>query len=178
MFVNVLKCVTLYLLVFRYIAVCFPFFRLRHNIKARFYIVPILLFAPLYNVPRFFEFDTVKNVTFTCLDDQLNSWNGNKTSLPINETMSPKLDVQKLQNNTNLSNIFLSKEYFVNTMNTKDINKRSLDKIEYLGKEEAYNDQLVADQIGKMHFKSMLLYRTGHQGIRIKRSNRKQFDDV
>jgi hypothetical protein len=40
----------------RYIAVCAPFFRLRHNIKARFYILPILLFAPLYNVPRFFEF--------------------------------------------------------------------------------------------------------------------------
>ena len=42
----------------RYIAVCAPFFRLRHNIKARFYILPIVLFAPLYNIPRFFEFET------------------------------------------------------------------------------------------------------------------------
>ena len=53
----------------RYIAVCAPFFRLRHNIKARFYILPILLFAPLYNVPRFFEFTTINNTTYTCLDN-------------------------------------------------------------------------------------------------------------
>jgi hypothetical protein len=53
----------------RYIAVCAPFFRLRHNIKARFYILPILLFAPLYNVPRFFEFTTVTNATYSCLDN-------------------------------------------------------------------------------------------------------------
>ena len=52
----------------RYIAVCAPFFRLRHNIKARFYILPILLFAPLYNSPRFFVFRTVSNVTYTCLN--------------------------------------------------------------------------------------------------------------
>lgn len=49
---------TVALTVERYIAVCAPFFRLRHNIKARFYILPILLFAPLYNMPRFFEFGT------------------------------------------------------------------------------------------------------------------------
>ena len=59
----------MYFSYFRYIAVCAPFFRLRHNIKARFYIVPILLFAPLYNVPRFFEFTTINNTTYTCLDN-------------------------------------------------------------------------------------------------------------
>ena len=92
--------------------------------------------------------------------------------------MSPMLDVQKLQNDTNLSKIFLSKKYFENTMNTKDRNKRASDRIEYLAEEDAYNDLLVADQIGKMHLNSMLLYRISHQGIRIKRSNRKQFDAV
>ncbi len=51
---------------FRYIAVCAPFFRLKYRIKARFYILPILLFAPLYNVPRFFEFKTTTNITYTC----------------------------------------------------------------------------------------------------------------
>jgi hypothetical protein len=29
-----------------------------------------------------------------------------------------------------------------------------------------------------MHLKSMLLYQVGHQGIRIKRSNKKQLDSV
>ena len=55
---------------FRYIAVCAPFFRLRHNIKARFYILPILIFAPLYNVPRFFEFRTMSNVTYSCVVEE------------------------------------------------------------------------------------------------------------
>ena len=62
---------------------CFPFFRLRHNLKARYYIVPILLFAPLYNLPRFFEFETVKDVSFTCLDDQLDALNRNISSSTI-----------------------------------------------------------------------------------------------
>lgn len=59
---------TVALTVERYIAVCAPFFRLRHNIKTRFYILPILIFAPLYNMPRFFEFRTVTNTTFECVD--------------------------------------------------------------------------------------------------------------
>ena len=50
----------------RYIAVCAPFFRLRHNIKTRMYVLPILVLAPLYNVPRFFEFRTETNVTYMC----------------------------------------------------------------------------------------------------------------
>ena len=54
-------------LFYRYIAVCAPFFRLRHNIKARYYILPIFFFAPVYNLPRFFEFKTVQNTTFTCV---------------------------------------------------------------------------------------------------------------
>ena len=73
----------------RYIAVCFPFFRLRHKIKARFYIIPILLFAPLYNVPRFFEFQTVKNVTFACLDDHLHMlYNVTKNTYSLNKKNS------------------------------------------------------------------------------------------
>jgi hypothetical protein len=63
-------------------------------------------------------------------------------------------------------------------MNAKERNKRSPGMIEYLGEEDAYNDVLVADQIGKMHLKSMLLYQVGHQGIRIKRSYKKQLDSV
>ena len=83
------------LVYFRYIAVCFPFFRLRHNIKARSYIIPILLFAPLYNVPRFFEFDTVNNVSLACLDNRSNF--ANVTSIPATE---PK-KMYALNNNNN-----------------------------------------------------------------------------
>ena len=74
---------------------CFPFFRLRHNIKARSYIIPILLFAPLYNVPRFFEFDTVNNVSLVCLDNRSNFLN--ITSIPATE---PK-KMYALNNNDN-----------------------------------------------------------------------------
>jgi hypothetical protein len=34
--------------------------------------LPILLFAPLYNVPRFFEFETLKNTTYSCIDNSSN----------------------------------------------------------------------------------------------------------
>ena len=54
---------------------CYPFFRLRYRIKARFFIIPISLFAPLYNVPRFFEFETVNNVSFACLDHKVHFLN-------------------------------------------------------------------------------------------------------
>ena len=81
----------------RYIAVCFPFFRLRHNLKARYYIIPILLFAPLYNLPRFFEFETVKEVSFTCLDDQLDALNRNRSSL--NTVTNAKYNISFLPQN-------------------------------------------------------------------------------
>ena len=37
---------------------CAPFFRLKHSVKARMFILPILFFAPLYNAPRFLELET------------------------------------------------------------------------------------------------------------------------
>ena len=59
------------LLHFRYIAVCTPFFRMKYNIKSMAYVLPILIFAPVYNIPRFFEFtsnpgDPDKNSTMFC----------------------------------------------------------------------------------------------------------------
>jgi hypothetical protein len=36
----------------RYISVVVPFFRLKHSISARRFIIPIVLIAPLYNAPR------------------------------------------------------------------------------------------------------------------------------
>ena len=40
----------------RFLAVRSPFFIQRHNIKARQFIVPVVLYAVSYNIPRFFEF--------------------------------------------------------------------------------------------------------------------------
>ena len=89
------------------------------------------------------------------------------------------MDVKKIQNDTYLSKIFLSKKYLANTMNNaKERNKRSPDRKEYFWEGDANNDLLISDQIRKMHRKSMPLYRVGHQGIRSKRSNRKQLKAV
>ena len=42
----------------RYITMCRPFFRQQRVLKARVFIIPIILFALVYNVPRFFELST------------------------------------------------------------------------------------------------------------------------
>ena len=99
---------------------CFPFFRLRHNLKARYYIVPILLIAPLYNLPRFFEFETVKDVSFTCLDDQLDALNRNISLSTI--------DTQDIYNVTqNAHKTFLeNNKFYGSTTNTKKLTKREV----------------------------------------------------
>ena len=51
---------------YRYIAICAPFFRLRHNIKAWYYMVPIVLFACIYNIPRFFELKCLLVTRYIC----------------------------------------------------------------------------------------------------------------
>ena len=104
----------------RYIAVCFPFFRLRHNLKARYYIVPILLFAPLYNLPRFFEFETVKDVSFTCLDDQLDALNRNFSSSTIDTQ-----DKYNITQNTH-KNFLENNKFNGSTINTKKLKKREV----------------------------------------------------
>ena len=45
----------------RYITVCHPFFKLSHNWSSWRYIVPIIAFAFLYNIPKFFELETRKH---------------------------------------------------------------------------------------------------------------------
>ncbi len=60
------RTISLKFLASRYIAVCVPFFRLRHNIKARLYVLPILVAAPLYNFPRFFEFRAKSRTMYGC----------------------------------------------------------------------------------------------------------------
>ena len=49
-----------------YVALCFPFYRLKHYLRARSFIAPILVLAPLYNVPRFFEYEIRSRVARFC----------------------------------------------------------------------------------------------------------------
>ena len=41
---------------------------MKYGIKAIAYMLPILLFVPIYNIPRFFEFQSYENVTYICTD--------------------------------------------------------------------------------------------------------------
>ena len=50
----------------RYVALCFPFYRLKHYLRARFFTIPILILAPLYNMPRFFEYEIRSRITKFC----------------------------------------------------------------------------------------------------------------
>ena len=50
--------------------------------------MPILIFAPLYNVPRFFEFRTMSNVTYSCVVT------GNTSLNP--QTLNTSLSVQNV----------------------------------------------------------------------------------
>jgi len=59
---------TVALTVERYISVGFPFFRQRHNLKAWVFIVPVAIFIVGYNIPRFFELETVHKPVMICAD--------------------------------------------------------------------------------------------------------------
>jgi hypothetical protein len=45
---------------------CKPFLRFQYKIHARYFVLPILIFAPLYSVPRFFEIRSFTNATYIC----------------------------------------------------------------------------------------------------------------
>jgi hypothetical protein len=107
---------------FRYVAVCAPFFRLKHNLKARFYILPILLFAPLYNMPRFFEFRSETNVTYRCVDHLVNS-NVSRLANDLN------LDFNQQNVSSINSNLVLTEDDFLKlnyTIECQHWNKKTL----------------------------------------------------
>lgn len=51
---------TVALTVERYLSVCQPFFKQRHNLKARAFLLPVFVFVVLFGSPRFFETETVR----------------------------------------------------------------------------------------------------------------------
>lgn len=161
---------TIALTVERYIAVCFPFFRLRHNLKARYYIVPILLFAPLYNLPRFFEFETVKEVRFACLDDQLEALNLNRSL--------PQVDIHNNYNDSNVPQKLIENMHF----NATTIPKRNVNETNIydnnLNEEMSLYDNLTSSNkfngiTSTLVSSSMVLTEANH-ALRIKRSIAKE----
>ena len=154
----------------RYIAVCFPFFRLRHNLKARYYIVPILLFAPLYNLPRFFEFETVKEVRFACLDDKLEALNLNRSL--------PQVDIHNNYNDSNVPQKLIENMHF----NATTIPKRNVNETNIydnnLNEEMSLYDNLTSSNkfngiTSTLVSSSMVLTEANHE-LRIKRSIAKE----
>ena len=63
---------------------CRPFFRLKYRIRASTFIFPILLTAPLYTLPRFFEVESYSNNTYICLSNSSYWFNYGATSEPMN----------------------------------------------------------------------------------------------
>ena len=49
---------TLAITIERYLTVCHPFFAVSHKWTVRYYVVPIVLFSVVYNMPKFFELET------------------------------------------------------------------------------------------------------------------------
>ena len=83
----------------RYLTVCHPFYFSGKNWSARRYIIPIVLFSVLYNMPRFFELRT-KYIE----SDEDVSFNVTKS----NETFYSHGQENHLYNETNLSYLFPS----------------------------------------------------------------------
>ena len=69
----------------RYISVCHPFFKQRHNVKAWVFLVPVGLFVLLYSSPRFFEmrimFACETNATATAIESA--NYTTNATSIVV-----------------------------------------------------------------------------------------------
>ena len=49
---------TMAITVERYFTVCHPFYRVSHSWPAKAYVIPIVSFALIYNIPKFFEIRT------------------------------------------------------------------------------------------------------------------------
>ncbi|XP_023341605.1 FMRFamide receptor [Eurytemora carolleeae] len=70
---------TISLAVERYITVCHPFFKLSHNWPAWVYVLPIVVFSSVFNLPKFFELETVERPSYNSTNETLHENN----SLPL-----------------------------------------------------------------------------------------------
>jgi len=72
----------------RYLIVCHPFYVWSHNWKARLYIIPIIIFSIVYNIPKFFEIETMSTTSV-----------GNSSLNEINVTMDAYTNVTERSRN-------------------------------------------------------------------------------
>ena len=81
----------------RYMTVCHPFFVASHKWPARRTIIPIIAFSIFYNVPHFFEFETVYGpVKNNGTNQELN--NSNHLNSSNNQNIDVTLDALELIN--------------------------------------------------------------------------------
>ena len=97
----------------RYLTVCRPFLTASHNWSAKRYIVPILIFSLLYNIPRFFELQP----ELRCIGNERRvNFTGNGSVFEINTTTPAYGTFQKSSpiSTVPLYEIKNSKEYIGN----------------------------------------------------------------
>jgi len=77
---------TMAITVERYVTVCHPFYRVSHSWPAKVLVIPIVAFAVLYNIPKFFELRTkVPGEEYDNIVETL----GDINSTVLNGTMEP-----------------------------------------------------------------------------------------
>ena len=91
----------------RFLAVRMPFFIHKHNVKARMFIIPVFVYAVIYNISRFFELEVVY---LSCQQ----FINGTFTSKEFNDAMNITCSHPYAIQHTNLrkSSLYISVSWF------------------------------------------------------------------
>ena len=83
----------------RYLVVCHPFYTASKNWSAKRYIIPILLFSVIYNLPRFFELSTTYNEVQPQNTTEILPFDEKNQSLQLDASM-PDVEYDPLQEPT------------------------------------------------------------------------------
>ena len=73
--------ITMALTIERYVSVCHPFYRVAHPWSAKNIVLPITAFSIIYNIPKFFEYETIEVPTNGAVDFR---YDFNETELKVN----------------------------------------------------------------------------------------------
>ena len=73
---------TMALTIERYVSVCHPFYRLAHPWPAKNIVLPIVAFSIIYNIPKFFEYETTCKIPIKGTEEFWYKWD--KTNLKKN----------------------------------------------------------------------------------------------
>ena len=82
---------TIAMTVERYLTVCHPFYHHSHTWPTKLYVLPLLLFSIVYNLPRFFELNVETEIETANSTTSLQpSWNGSDVlgEIPLETTSS------------------------------------------------------------------------------------------